>query len=191
MESIKKIFSILLCLAMLICVFAGCGNGGEESSNAQSGSSINQVGNVVGLGGATAGSKFSLISPSSEFYYSNTVEIEWNGLRDGETVTVKEKKKNGDKYTTVLEKKGLTGKTFKSNDKLEDGGVYRFTATAVDKNGKEIAKGKTLPSYYIAEQEDKLKTYIGTLQKGEYTIKIKAETPYGVQSAPVNKSIKI
>ena len=144
MKSIKKILSILLCLAMLICVFAGCGNGGEESSNAQSGSSINQVGNVVGLGGATAGSKFSLISPSSKFYYSNTVEIEWNGLRDGETVTVKVEKKNGDKYTTVLEKKGLTGKAFKSNDKLEDGGVYRFTATAVDKNGKERVAANTV-----------------------------------------------
>lgn len=68
--------------------------------------------------------------------------------------------------------------------------VFIYRVSVSDKNGKEIAKGKTLPSYYIYKTEDRIKTYIGTLQKGEYTIKIKAETPYGVQSEAISKIIR-
>ena len=51
MESIKKILSILLCLAMLICVFAGCGGDGDKTNSeasSQATSSKTQVGNVIG-----------------------------------------------------------------------------------------------------------------------------------------------
>lgn len=69
--------------------------------------------------------------------------------------------------------------------------VFIYRVSVYDKDGNEIAKGKTLESYYLYKTEDRLKTHIGTLQKGEYIISIKAETAYGVQSEPINKMIEL
>ncbi len=69
--------------------------------------------------------------------------------------------------------------------------VFIYRVTVYDKDGRETAKGKTLPSYYLYKTEERLKTYVGSLQKGRYTIKIKAETPYGVQSEAINKTVEI
>ncbi len=69
--------------------------------------------------------------------------------------------------------------------------VFIYRVSVYDKDGNEIAKGKTLESYYLYKTEDRLKTHIGTLQKGEYKVSIRAETAYGVQSEPINKMIEI
>ena len=143
MKTFRKTLSIVLCLAMLICVFAGCGGKGGDvtSSDASSAtssatSSQAQTGNVVGLGGGI-GSKFALTSPAGTYAYLNTIDVSWNGVKDGETVTLKIEKKSGNSYTTVLEKKGLTGNSYKSNDKLANNTVYRFTVIAVAADGTE------------------------------------------------------
>ncbi len=137
MKTLKKVLSILLCVAMLVCVFAGCGDKANSEASSQATSSKAQVGNVIGLGGTSAGSKFAMTFPSGKYAYINTVDVSWNGLKDGETVSLKIEKKNGNSYKTVLEKTGLTGKSFKSNDKLENGAVYKFTLKAVAKDGTE------------------------------------------------------
>lgn len=69
--------------------------------------------------------------------------------------------------------------------------VFIYRVTVCDKNGKEIVNGKNLPSYYLFNTEDRLKTYIGCLQKGIYLVRIKAETVYGVQSDYIEKTIEI
>ena len=138
MANLRKILSLVLCVVMLVCCFAGCGKNGTENSTSAGTSSVNQVGNVVGLGGGMGmGSKFALQSPNGKYWYTNTVSVEWSGLKDGETVSLKIEKKNGDKYTTLLEKTGLTGTAYKTNDKIENGVVYRLTAKAVAKDGTE------------------------------------------------------
>jgi len=136
MKTLRKPLALLLCLVMLVSVLAGCGNGGASSATSAT-SSTQQAGNVIGFGGSTIGSKFALQSPSGKFWYANTVNVEWSGLRDDETVSLKIEKKDGNKYTTVFEKTGLTGTSFKTNDKLENNSVYRFTVKAVAKSGTE------------------------------------------------------
>ncbi len=69
--------------------------------------------------------------------------------------------------------------------------VFIYRVSVSDKNGKEVANGKTLPSYYLYNSEDRLKTNIGFLENGMYSIKIKAETAYGVQSEALEKTIEI
>ena len=135
MKIFRKSLALALCVAMLVCVFAGCGGEGNTDTSSIT-SSTNQVGNVVGLGG-TIGSSFTMTSPAGSFDYANNIKVTWSGLKDGETVTLKIEKKNGNKYTTIVEKSGLTGKSFENNDKFENGAVYRFTLKAVAKDGTE------------------------------------------------------
>ncbi len=140
MKNLRKILSLVLCISLLVCCFAGCNKNDTESGTS---SAVSQVGNVVGLGGGGLGSKFTLQSPRGKYWYTNTVSVEWSDLRDGETVNLKIEKKNGDKYTTVLEKTGLTGTTFETDDKLENSAVYRLTAKAVAKDGTERVAANT------------------------------------------------
>ena len=135
MKTLRKSLALLLSLAMLVCILAGCGGNGGTSSATSATSSTQQAGNVIGFGGSTIGSKFALQAPSTEFYYGNTVNISWSGLRDGETVTLKLEKKNGNSYSTVFEKTGLTGTEYKTNDKMENNGKYRVSIKAVGKDG--------------------------------------------------------
>ena len=69
--------------------------------------------------------------------------------------------------------------------------VFIYRVSVYDKNGKEVANGKTLPSYYLYKTEDRLCANLGALPKGEYTLRIKAETVYGVQSESISKIIEI
>ena len=69
--------------------------------------------------------------------------------------------------------------------------VFIYRVSVFDENGREVVKVKTLPSYYLAETENRLKTHIGPLQKGEYIIKIKAETAYGIQSEEISRKFEI
>ncbi len=137
MKTLRKPLALLLCLVMLVSVLAGCGGNGGTSSATSATSSTQQAGNVIGFGGSTIGSKFALQAPSAGYYYGNTVNISWSGLRDGETVTLKLEKKNGNAYSTVFEKTGLTGTEYKTNDKFENNGSYRISAKAVNKDGTE------------------------------------------------------
>ena len=131
MKSLKKLLSIVLCLSMLVCVFAGCKGGNNTSTTSKGTLSIN----------STVLSNFKMVSPTvGEKYYTNTVDVAWEGLEKDETVSLKIEKKNGSSYTTVLEKTGLTGDSFKSDDKLENEGVYKISATVNLKDGNTVTK---------------------------------------------------
>jgi hypothetical protein len=117
---------------MLVCVFAGCNGGNNTSGDTSKGTlSINTA--VL--------SNFKLVSPTAgEKYYTNTVDVTWEGLEKDETVSLKIEKKNGSSYTTVLEKAGLTGDSFKSDDKLDNEGVYKISAIVNLKDGNTVTK---------------------------------------------------
>lgn len=139
MKPFKKILSLVLCLAMLSCVFAGCGKGNGETSNSSATNSI------IGLGSGittTDTSKFALKTPADTLLYANTLETAWEGLEEGETVDLKLEKKNGSAYTTVLEKSGLTGTEFKDSTNLENDGTYKITLTANLKDGTKTERFK-------------------------------------------------
>ncbi len=140
MANLRKIVSLILCVCLLVCCFAGCDKNSTESGTS---SVVSQVGNVIGLGGGGLGSKFALQSPGGDYWYTNTINVQWSDLKDGETVSLKIEKKNGDKYTTILEKTGLTGTTFKTDDKVENGAVYRLNVKAVAKDGTERVAANT------------------------------------------------
>ena len=132
MKSLKKLLSIVLCLSMLVCVFAGCKGGNNTSGDTSKGTlSIN----------TSVLSDFEMVSPTAgEKYYTNTVDVAWEGLEKDETVSLKIEKKNGSSYTTVLEKAGLTGDSFKSEDKLDNEGVYKISATVNLKDGNTVTR---------------------------------------------------
>ena len=90
------------------------------------------------------------------------------------------KAENG-RYTAVYQKA-------ESTDGMP---VFIYRVSVSDKNGKEIAKGKTVPSYYLYKSEDIITTDLGALPCGEYAVRVIAETPYGVQSEAIEKTIVI
>ena len=67
--------------------------------------------------------------------------------------------------------------------------LYRFSLS--DKNGKAIAKGNVIPSYYLHKVEDTYTANLGKLSEGTYTLKIVAENAYKMQSEPIEKIIEI
>ncbi len=128
---VKKILSILLCALVIIGVFAGCGGTNATSSDVSSDVSETSS-KKQNLGGF--GNQFVMSNPSGKFYYTEKVDISWANLREGQTVSLKIEKKQGNSYTTILDKKGLTGDSFKSNETLAEGN-YRILLQAVSADG--------------------------------------------------------
>ncbi len=145
MKSLKKLLSVVLCLSVLVCVFAGC-NGGNNTSGDTSKGTLSINTSVL--------SDFEMVSPTAgEKYYTNTASVAWDGLEDGDTVNLKIEKKNGNSYTTVLEKTGLTGDSFESDDKLENNGVYKINLTAVLKDGAKVEKSAEVTVVNLVKNE--------------------------------------
>ncbi len=145
MKSLKKLLSVVLCLSMLVCVFAGC-NGGNNTSGDTSKGTLSINTSVL--------SDFEMVSPTvGETFYTNTASVAWDGLEDGDTVNLKIEKKNGNSYTTVLEKTGLTGDSFESDDKLENDGVYKISLTAVLKDGAKVEKAAEVTVVNLVKNE--------------------------------------
>ena len=69
--------------------------------------------------------------------------------------------------------------------------VFIYRVSFFDSNDSEIANGKTIPSYYLCNTEDRLKTNVVCHGKGKYTVKITAETVYGIQSECMEKIVEI
>ena len=69
--------------------------------------------------------------------------------------------------------------------------VFIYRAYVYDEKGDIVAKGKTLPSYFLYKSEDKLTTELGKLSKGRYKIEIYAENAYGKKSECIEKTIEI
>lgn len=69
--------------------------------------------------------------------------------------------------------------------------VFIYRVYAENEKGETVKERKTVPAYYLFSQSDRLTTDIGRLDKGRYRIKVIAESPYGVQSEPIEKSIDV
>ena len=69
--------------------------------------------------------------------------------------------------------------------------VFIYRAYVYGESGDIVAKGKTLPSYFLYKSEDKLTTELGKLSKGRYKIEIYAENAYGKKSECIEKTIEI
>ena len=59
------------------------------------------------------------------------------------------------------------------------------------KNGKTIKERKTIPTYYLYNVAPTLKTDLGRLPKGSCSIRVIAETPYGIRSEYIEKTIEV
>ena len=57
-----------------------------------------------------------------------------------------------------------------------------YRAYAIDADGKTVSETWTQPTYMIADSSDTVTLTLQGLSKGEYTVKVVAETAYGVQS---------
>ena len=67
--------------------------------------------------------------------------------------------------------------------------IYRYCLT--DEKGNDIAKGKTIPSYYLHDVEDTYTANLGVIGKGKYTLRVFAENAYGMKSKPIEKEFEI
>ena len=67
--------------------------------------------------------------------------------------------------------------------------LYRYCLT--DEKGNDIAKGKTIPSYYLHDVEDTYTANLGVIGKGKYTLRVFAENAYGMKSKPIEKEFEI
>lgn len=90
-------------------------------------------------------------------------------------------KKQEGKYTAVYPKA-------ESTDGMP---VFIYRVSVINKKGKEIANGKTVPSYYLYRSEDIITTDLGALPKGKYEVRIVAENTFGMQSQCLEKTIEI
>ena len=67
--------------------------------------------------------------------------------------------------------------------------IYRLCVESED--GRVVKERKTIPTYYLYNVADKLITDIGRLPKGKYKIKVIAETPYGIRSEYIEKTLEV
>ena len=67
--------------------------------------------------------------------------------------------------------------------------LYRFSA--VDKYGVTQASDWLLPSYYRAIEQDAFELTLEGLAAGEYTVRVTAETAYGVKSEPIEAKVTV
>ena len=69
--------------------------------------------------------------------------------------------------------------------------VFIYRVYVENKEGKAVKERKTIPTYYLYNTEEKLNTCLGRLPKGKYTVKVIAETPYGVRSECIEKILEV
>ena len=156
----KKILALVLCAVMLVTVLAGCGGNGATSSVVSETSSTSSSGQSLG----GFGQKFVMKFPSSKMYYTDKIDVQWAGLKNGETVTLIIEKKEGGKYVPFFEKTGLTGTSYTDSKAIADG-EYRIILKAVAADGTEKlatnTKGEGL------EVEKKTLVSNATINKGK------------------------
>ena len=130
MKNLRKILAVVLCAAMLLCCFAGCGKQNENGLTSDQQAAVNSVTGTTG----GFGSRMKMVYPDRSYIFGKELNVEWSGLKANETVTLTLEKKNGDKYEKVLEKAGLTGTSYKYEKAMENAD-YRIKLVSVAKDG--------------------------------------------------------
>ena len=90
------------------------------------------------------------------------------------------------KATRIGDKLNLTVPAAASADGMP---VTLYRAYLINAAGEEAAKTWTLPKYYKAGNEKTISLSLEIPEKGSYTVRVVAETAYGVQSAPLETKI--
>ncbi len=127
---IKRIISVIVCVSLLLCCFAGCGKQNENGLTSEQQAAVNSITGTTG----GFGSRMKMVYPDRSYIFGKELTVEWSGLKANETVTLTLEKKNGDKYEKVLEKTGLTGTSFKYEKAMENAD-YRIKLVSVAKDG--------------------------------------------------------
>lgn len=86
-----------------------------------------------------------------------------------------ELKNNFGKYTIEVD-------TAESADGMP---IFLYRAYVYSENGTLVSQQWTLPEYYIAGDQDEIEIYLGAVDADRFTVKVVAETAYGVQSEPI------
>lgn len=69
--------------------------------------------------------------------------------------------------------------------------VVLYRAAAYGKDGDLVTSAWTIPKYYVAGEEKTVTVRLEGLARGEYEIRVVAETAYGVDSEPLVTTVKI
>ncbi len=138
-NKLKSIVAGVLCIATLLGTASGCGKDGNSSETDSMGSKTESSSSTFG----GFGSRLKLTNPSNGYLYGENLEVTWSGGKEGQTFTVKLEKQNGNDYSTVFEKSGLSGTSYKYSEKLENA-YYRISlrATGSDGSVKEAVNAK-------------------------------------------------
>ncbi len=90
----------------------------------------------------------------------------------------------------ISEKDGFYSAEYPKAESTDGNPVFIYRLYAVNEQGKTVKERKTIPAYFLYKSADKLTTDIGRLPKGKYSIRVTAETPYGVRSEYIEKTVE-
>lgn len=97
----------------------------------------------------------------------------------------------GNAEITLYGKDGFYKVDFPRAESTDGMPVFIYRTFIEDEKGRVLKERKTIPPYYLYEVKEKLSVSLGRLTTGKYKIKILAETPYGVQSEYIEKTIEV
>lgn len=80
---------------------------------------------------------------------------------------------------------------FRAADSMDNMPVFLYRANVFNEQGEQIQSKWTLSGYYLAEAPNEITIKLDKLNKGKYTVKVYAETAYGVESEPLITSISV
>ncbi len=92
---------------------------------------------------------------------------------------------------TLTEQDGFYSAVYPAAVSTDGMPVFIYRIYAEKEDGKAVKERKTVPTYYLYSHEEKLTTALGRLPKGKFTVRIAAETPYGVRSEYIEKTAEI
>lgn len=96
-----------------------------------------------------------------------------------------------DAEVTVKEKDSFYSVTFPKAESTDGMPVFIYRIYAENSKGETVKELKTIPTYYLYEVADTQTVCLGRLDAGTYKIKVCAETPYGIRSDFIEKTIEV
>ena len=91
----------------------------------------------------------------------------------------------------ISEQDGFYSAEYPKAESADGNPVFIYRLYVESEDGRVVKERKTIPTYYLYNVADKLITDIGRLPKGKYKIKVIAETPYGIRSECIEKTLEV
>lgn len=92
---------------------------------------------------------------------------------------------------TLTQQDGFYSVTYPAAVSTDGMPVFLYRVYAENKEGKSVKERKTVATYYLYGAEEKVTTCLGRLPEDCVKIRVTAETPYGVRSEYIEKTIEI